>query len=97
MTKTMQNDGLDFVRAQLSGKVNLPESDQALLQIIQLGDVLRAQMSPEIEVEYTDEQIKAIRCATAFEIGTDTGLNEFDFEAADREIEAMFEPGELDD
>lgn len=47
-------------------------------------------MRPDIEVEYTELQQRAIICATAYEIANDDDLAEFDFEKFDAEFEKDF-------
>lgn len=77
---------------QIRQNKDVPESvtDDEIGKLIALGTKLRADMRPDIEVEYTELQQRAIICATAYEIANDDDLAEFDFEKFDAEFEKDF-------
>lgn len=65
-------------------------SDSEIEKLIRIGDRLRADMNPQIEVEYDETQQMAIICSSACEIENDTGLDEFDFDEFDKNFENEF-------
>lgn len=65
-------------------------TDDEIVKLIAIGDRLRADMRPDVEVEYDELQQRAIICSTLAEIANDGELDDFDFEAADLEFEKNF-------
>lgn len=65
-------------------------TDDEIVKLIAIGDRLRADMRPEIEVEYDETQQRAIICSTVYEIANDGDLDNFDFEKFDAEFDKTF-------
>lgn len=78
------------IQIRQNGDVPGSVTDDEIVKLIAIGDKLRAEMKPDVEVEYDDLQQLAIICSTAYEIANDTELDNFDFEKFDAEFEKEF-------
>jgi hypothetical protein len=65
-------------------------SDAQIETLIQMGDKIRQNMKPDVEVDYDETQRMAITCSIACDIENDTELDDFDFEKFDKNFESEF-------
>lgn len=87
----MDNKTIKAIK-QIRANKDVPDTvtDGEIIKLIELGDTLRAGMSPNIENLYSEMQQWAITCSTAYEIANDAELDNFDIEKFDREFDEEF-------
>lgn len=65
-------------------------TDAEIERLIEIGDKLRDDMRPDVEIEYDEIQQCAIICSTLCEVSNDDALQDFDFEKFDEAFEKEF-------
>lgn len=92
-TEQQRSEALAFIRERIE---EAPTDDALLEKLIALGDAIRAEMSPDIEVDYTETQMLAIACSAHYEIALDKETDDFDFEADEKDFDRFLQDSDTE-